>query len=151
MNTVTTAETINKIQIVESNPTVSITVSSTTVTLDGTGSAVQVSTQETPVTVNASTITAVAEVGVVETRVIVETPELSLPRILDSVRTDAADTVLSYDGSNQLTTFTNADVTRDITYNQDGTIATVTTTTRTETVTKTFGYTNGILTSITVS
>lgn len=151
MTTVTTAETINKIQIVELNPTIHVTVSSSTVTTSGSGSAVDVSTVESPVTVKAFTTTGTTQVDVVESVVKVESPQTSVNRILDLVRTDAADTTLVYDVDEQLTSFTNNDVTKSFTYNPDGTIATATTVTGTETVTKTFGYTNGNLTSITVS
>jgi YD repeat-containing protein len=96
-------------------------------------------------------VDAVTEVEVVEYTVTIQQPTLALNTILDAVRTDAADTTLVYDGSDQLTSFTNNDVTKSFTYNPDGTIATATTVTGTNTVTKTFGYTDGNLTSITVS
>lgn len=154
MTTVTTTETVNKVQIVELNPTINVTVSdgqSNTVTTSGSGSAVEISTVESPVTVKAFTATGVTQVDVVESVIKVESPQTSVNRILDLVRTDAADTNLVYDGSDQLTSFTNNNVAKSFTYNPDGTIATATTVTGTETVTKTFGYTDGNLTSITVS
>ena len=69
---------------------------------------------------------------------------------LDEVRTDSADTTLTY-ASGRLIRVQSADVTKDLTYNVDGTLSTLTITTDTETVTKTFGYSSGILTSITTS
>jgi YD repeat-containing protein len=154
MTTVTTAETTNKIQIVELNPTINVTVTGSqtnTVTTSQSGSAVEISTVENPITVKAFTATGTTQVDVVESVIKVESPQTSVSRILDLVRTDAADTSLVYDGNEQLTSFTNNDVTKSFTYNPDGTIATVTTVTGTETVTKAFGYTDGNLTSITVS
>lgn len=154
MTTVTTTETLNKVEIVELNPVVRVTVSGSqnnTVTVSNSGSAVAVQTVEDPVTVTASIPTGSTQVDVIERVVTVESPQTSTSRILDLVRTDAADTDLVYDGNDQLTSFTNNNETKSFTYNPDGTIATATTVTATETVTKTFGYTDGNLTSITVS
>ncbi|ABP87959.1 gp52 [Synechococcus phage Syn5] len=69
---------------------------------------------------------------------------------LDDVRTDSGDTSLTYTNG-QLTQVSRPGVVKDLTYNGDGTLNTLTITTDTETVTKTFGYSSGILNSITVS
>ena len=69
---------------------------------------------------------------------------------LDAVRLDAESKTFSCTNGN-LTGVTGAETQTVITYNQDGTVNTVAKTVNGTTVTKTLGYSNGILSSITVS
>jgi YD repeat-containing protein len=79
-----------------------------------------------------------------------EDGNFTMDEILDEVRTDAANTTFSYTNG-QLTGSSNADVSKTFTYNQNGTLASVTITTSSNTITKTFGYNSNGLSSITVS
>ncbi|UAW01097.1 structural protein [Synechococcus T7-like virus S-TIP28] len=69
---------------------------------------------------------------------------------LDEVRTDGADTVFTY-SAGRLIKIESSDVVKDLTYNADGTLSSIAITTDTESVTKTFSYQAGVLTSFTTS
>jgi len=69
---------------------------------------------------------------------------------LDEVRTDGADTTFTYQAG-QLIRVESADVVKTLTYNADGTLASIVIVTDTESITKTFSYTAGVLTSYTTS
>ena len=76
--------------------------------------------------------------------------EASLASFLNAARTDAGNTSFTY-VNGQLTASSRDGLSKSFTYNNDGTLNTATTVTTTKTITKTFSYTNGALTSITVS
>ena len=83
-------------------------------------------------------------------RVVVQTSELSESKVLDLARTDASDTSLDYtDG--KLTSVVRDGFRKDFTYNEDGTVNTITIITNFGTTVKTFGYNQNGLTSITVT
>jgi len=82
--------------------------------------------------------------------VVVKKSEISESKVLDLTRTDASDTSLSYQ-SGKLTSVVREGFRKDFTYNQDGTVNTITITTNFETVVKTFSYNQDGLTSITVT
>lgn len=85
-----------------------------------------------------------------EVRVVVQTSDISESKVLDLGRTDASDTALNYTNG-KLTSVVREGFRKDITYNQDGTVNTLTITTNFQTVVKTFGYNQDGLTSITVT
>lgn len=151
MTAVTTTQSNSTIEIVESVPGVSIAVTESTIHVQESAPGVQVLVAEAPVSVSASEQAASTVIAIGTVEVKVEIPALALSTVLDEVRTDAADTSYVYDANDQVISTTSSDVSRSLTYNPDGTVATVTTVTATKSVTKTFGYTDGNLTSITVS
>lgn len=85
-----------------------------------------------------------------EVKVVVQTSDISESKVLDLGRTDASDTALNYTNG-KLTSVVREGFRKDITYNQDGTVNTLTITTNFQTVVKTFGYNQDGLTSITVT
>ena len=69
---------------------------------------------------------------------------------LDDVRTDSGNTSFTYTNG-KLTQVSRTGLVKDLTYNANGTLNTLTITTDDHTVVKTFGYTGSALTSITIS
>ena len=99
---------------------------------------------------NAPTLNTVTVQQPATIKVVVQTSDISESKILDLARTDASDATLSYtDG--KLTSVIREGFRKDITYNEDGTVNTVTLTTNFGTVVKTFSYNQNGLTSITVT
>lgn len=83
-------------------------------------------------------------------KIVVQTSDISESKILDLARTDASDTSLNYT-SGKLSSVVRDGYRKDFTYNEDGTVNTLTITTNFGTVVKTFSYNQDGLTSITVT
>lgn len=83
-------------------------------------------------------------------KIVVQTSDISESKVLDLTRTDASDTSLNYTNG-KLTSVVRDGFRKDFTYNEDGTVNTLTITTNFGTVVKTFGYNQNGLTSITVT
>lgn len=81
---------------------------------------------------------------------VVQTSDISESTVLNITRLDASDTGLSYTNG-QLTSVVRDGISKEITYNPDGTVNTVTITTNTDTQVKTFSYNQDGLVSITVT
>ena len=124
MTSVNVATTSTLIHITEIKQSVNLASEGATVQVIEQPSSITVQQLGSEVTVTASPPSVTTQVQAVETTVTVERPTLSLSRVLDRVRTDAADTSYAYDGSGQISSITNADVAKSFTYNPDGTIAT---------------------------
>lgn len=151
MTAVTVSNTITTIEILELTPTILTNATTASVQVTPTQSSVDLNVTPTQVTVTpvpAAVIT--TQVEVIDSTVTVEIPTLSLSRILDAVRTDAEDTTFIYAG-NEVTNINSVSTQKTLTYNPDGTVATLTIATATETVTKTYSYDENGLSSVTVS
>ena len=83
-------------------------------------------------------------------KIVVQTSDISESKVLNLARTDASDTSLNYTNG-KLTSVVRDGFRKDFTYNEDGTVNTLTITTNFGTVVKTFGYNQNGLTSITVT
>jgi YD repeat-containing protein len=151
MTIVNVATTTTLIHITELTQSIELTSTENKIQVIEQPSSVAIQNLGSEIKVFASTPSVTTRVEAVETTVTVERPELALSRILDRVRTDAADTSYTYDGSGQLTSTANADVSKSFTYNGDGTLAAVTISTATESITKTFSYDANGISSVTVT
>ena len=151
MTAVTVSNTVTTIEILELTSTILTNATPTSVQVTPTQTSVDLNVTPTQVTVTPAPAAVVAtQIEVVDRQVTVEVPTLSLSRILDAVRTNADSTTFTYTG-NKVTSINSASTQKTLTYNLDGTIATLTIATATETVTKTYSYDEDGLSSITVS
>lgn len=141
-STVAVTATQNRVVVTEQPVKIAVTEQSNTVSLAPVTN--QVVVAKIP---GANTVT-VQESGI--TNVTVTTSEISESTVLNITRLDASDTALNY-SNGQLDSVVRDGYSKAITYNQDGTINTITTTTNTDVQVKTFGYSGGELVSITVT
>lgn len=79
-----------------------------------------------------------------------QTAGLSLARVLDATRTDKGDTTFTYD-EDRLISIVREGVSKIFSYNENGSLNTLTTVVNSRTVVQTFNYDGDILTSITVN
>lgn len=139
---VVVSEASNRIAIEERPVAISVAQQNNAISLS------QIANQAVVINAPASNTVAIQQPA--DINVVVQTSDISESKILDLARTDAGDTSFNYT-SGKLSSVVRDGYRKDFTYNEDGTVNTLTITTNFGTVVKTFGYNQNGLTSITVT